>query len=66
MRVFLLIACGLTVVLSGCSGRRLYDGAAAWRENECARFVDMAERERCLETARLDYERYRQERDAVR
>lgn len=61
-----LIACCALLALSGCSGRQLYDGASGWRENECNRIVDVAERERCLETARLDYERYRRERDAAR
>lgn len=53
----------LTCVLAGCSSRQVYDGAAGWRQNECDRIVDAAERSRCLDTANLEYERYRRERD---
>ncbi|MEK7884703.1 hypothetical protein [Methyloversatilis sp. NSM2] len=53
----------LTCVLAGCSSRQVYDGAAGWRQNECDRIVDATERSRCLDTANLEYERYRRERD---
>ncbi len=53
----------LTCALGGCSSRQVYDGAAGWRQNECDRIVDAAERSRCLDTANLEYERYQRERD---
>lgn len=53
----------LCCMLAGCSGRQIYDTAAGWRRNECDRIVDAAERSRCLETADLDYDRYRHQRD---
>lgn len=52
----------LTCVLAGCSSRQVYDSAAGWRQNECDRIVDAAERSRCLDTANLEYERYQRER----
>lgn len=52
----------LTCVLASCSSRPVYDSAAGWRQNECDRIVDAAERSRCLDTANLEYERYQRER----
>jgi len=52
----------LTCVLASCSSRQVYDSAAGWRQNECDRIVDAAERSRCLDTANLEYERYQRER----
>ncbi len=55
----------LTGLLAGCSGQQMYDSAAGWRQQECNRITDAAERSRCLETANLEYERYRRERDGA-
>ncbi|EGK70372.1 hypothetical protein METUNv1_03277 [Methyloversatilis universalis FAM5] len=53
----------LTGLLPGCSSQQMYDSATGWRQQECDRITDAAERSRCLETANLEYERYRRERD---
>ena len=53
----------LTGLLAACSGQQMYDSAAGWRQQECDRITDAAERSRCLETANLEYERYRRERE---
>jgi hypothetical protein len=58
----LVAVTALTGVLAGCSSRQVYDGAAGWRQNQCDRIVDATERGRCLDSANLDYERYRRER----
>ncbi|WP_019916094.1 hypothetical protein [Methyloversatilis discipulorum] len=59
----LIVIIALTCGLVGCSSRQLYDSAASWRQQECDRIVDATERSRCLETANLEYERYRRERE---
>lgn len=53
----------LSGLLAACSGQQMYDSAAGWRQQECDRITDAAERGRCLETAHLEYERYRRERE---
>jgi hypothetical protein len=53
----------LSSLLAACGGQQMYDSAAGWRQQECDRITDAAERGRCLETANLEYERYRRERD---
>lgn len=53
----------LSGLLAACSGQQMYDSAAGWRQQECDRITDAAERGRCLETANLEYERYRRERE---
>jgi hypothetical protein len=53
----------LSGLLAACSGQQMYDSAAGWRQQECDRITDAAERSRCLETANLEYERYRRERE---
>lgn len=50
-------------LLAACSGQQMYDSAAGWRQQECDRITDAAERGRCLDTANLEYERYRRERE---
>lgn len=64
IRTFAALAV-LTGLLAGCSGQQMYDSAAGWRQQECNRITDAAERSRCLETANLEYERYRRERDGA-
>lgn len=49
-------------VLAGCSGRQVYDAGLGWRQNECNRMVDAAERARCLEKANKDYDGYSREK----
>ncbi|WP_018230983.1 hypothetical protein [Methyloversatilis universalis] len=53
----------LSGLLAACSSQQMYDSATGWRQQECDRITDAAERSRCLETANLEYERYRRERE---
>lgn len=57
-----LVATGLCLIVAGCSGRQVYDAGLGWRQNECNRMVDAAERARCLETANKDYDGYSREK----
>ena len=58
----LLLALPLTV--TGCSSREIYQSGLGWRQNECQKILESAERARCLETANMDYESYSRERTA--
>jgi hypothetical protein len=53
----------LLLALAACSDRQLYQSAAGWRQNECQKILENAERARCLEAANKDYDSYRKERD---
>lgn len=48
--------------LAGCGGRQLYDAGTGWRQAECRKILDNAERERCLRTANTDYDTYEKEK----
>jgi hypothetical protein len=52
------------LVLAGCSGRQIYQSAAGWRQNECQKILEDAERARCMEQANKDYDTYSKERNA--
>ncbi len=62
MRTSLLILT-LTLLLAGCTGRQIYDSAAGWRQNECRKILESAERARCMETANKDYDSYKKAKD---
>ena len=52
----LILLCAL--VLTACSGRQVYESAAGWRQNECQKILEDADRARCMETATKDYDAY--------
>jgi hypothetical protein len=52
------------LVLAGCSGRQVYQSAAGWRQNECQKILEDAERARCMEQANIDYDTYTKEKGA--
>lgn len=53
----------LTLLVAGCSGRQIYDSAAGWRQNECQKILESAERARCMENANKDYDSYKKSKD---
>ena len=63
MRIDLLVFASM-FMLSGCSARQLYQSAAGWRQNECQKIMETAERARCKAQANKDYDTYKKEKDA--
>ena len=63
-QVYVLILAS-TLVLAGCSGRQIYQSATGWRQNECQKILENAERARCMEQANKDYDTYTKERNAA-
>lgn len=53
----------LTLLVAGCTGRQIYDSAAGWRQNECQKILESAERARCMENANKDYDSYKKAKD---
>lgn len=53
----------LALALTGCTSRQVYQSAAGWRQNECQKILEDAERARCMESANKDYDTYRKEKD---
>ncbi|WKB52515.1 hypothetical protein [Eleftheria terrae] len=46
-------------LLAGCSSPQLYAAGQEWQRQQCRQLADSAERQRCLERAATDYDRYR-------
>jgi hypothetical protein len=61
-RIRLLIATSM-LLLAACSGKQIYESAAGWRQNECQKVLESAERTRCMEAASKDYDSYSREKD---
>lgn len=55
--VAMVVAVGLLV--SGCSSEQVYNAAAGWRRNECNKFAEQEQRDRCLKEADRSYDAYR-------
>lgn len=55
---------GVLFLVSGCTGREIYQSGLGWRQNECQKVLDAAERARCMETANKDYDSYDKEKTA--
>ena len=61
----LLCAALVAGSVSGCSSRQLYNAGIGWRQNECQKMLDGADRARCLETANTGYDTYEKEKAAA-
>lgn len=60
----LVLFAGVLFRASGCTGREIYQSGLGWRQNECQKVLDGAERTRCMETANKDYDSYDKEKTA--
>ena len=63
-RCLKVLVLALPLTVTGCSGREIYQSGLGWRQNECQKMLESAERARCLETANTDYDSYNRERTA--
>jgi hypothetical protein len=55
---------GVLFLASGCTCKDIYQSGLGWRQNECRKVLDGAERARCMETANKDYDSYNKEKTA--
>ena len=60
-----LATLALALALTGCTGRQVYQSATGWRQNECQKILESAERARCMESANKDYDTYTKEKGAA-
>jgi hypothetical protein len=56
----------VVAALSACSGEQAYRGGQAWQQNQCTRFPDKAEYDRCMANANMSYDTYKRESGAER
>lgn len=56
-----LIILVLAMLVSACTSQQVYDSGQGWRRNECNRLMDHDERARCMETATMPYDIYKQQ-----
>ena len=63
-RPLLLLILAWTLTVGGCSSRQIYQSATGWRQNECQKILESAERARCMDAANKDYDTYSKERSA--
>jgi Flp pilus assembly protein TadD len=60
-----VVIAALLFALAACSGRQVYQSALGWRQGECQKMLDSAERARCMESAGKDYDTYSKERGVM-
>jgi hypothetical protein len=47
--------------LAGCSTQQVYNTGQAWQRQECLRYSDAAEQDRCMKSTARSYDDYRAE-----
>ncbi len=52
------------VAMAGCSSQQLYSSGQAWQRDKCNKINDSIERNKCLESARVSFEKYQRESEA--
>jgi hypothetical protein len=58
------LALALSLAATGCTWQTAYNAGQQWQRNACNRLPDSLERERCLRSADLTYDDYRNRVDA--
>ena len=61
--MFYVLMAVSVLVLAGCSARQTYQFATGWRQNECQKILEDAERARCMKEASKDYDTYSREKN---
>jgi hypothetical protein len=62
MNIHLLLLASAVIVTSACSAQQWYASGQAQQRQQCARIVDTAEYQRCMDKTQKSYEDYRRER----
>lgn len=57
---------GVLVVVTGCTSREIYQSTVGWRQNECQKVMDVADRAQCMQTASKDYDSYSKQKAGQR
>jgi hypothetical protein len=57
----LLIALLATSTMSACTAEQVYNSGQAWQQNQCGRYQDKADYDRCKGSTAQSYEAYRRE-----
>ena len=60
--VFIILFTAMSA--SACTGEQTYAAGQAWQRNQCARILDKAEYERCMNDAARSYDSYKREKSA--
>ena len=47
--------------LSGCTGEQAYNAGQNWQRNQCTRYPDKADYDRCMADANRSYDAYKRE-----
>jgi hypothetical protein len=61
-----LIALLATTALNACTAEQVYHSGQAWQQNQCARYQDKADYDRCRGSTAQSFEAYRREVEAER
>lgn len=54
------------LLMGGCSSQQAYNAGQAWRQNECNKLTNMADRQRCMKEAGQPYDVYQKDVDAIK
>jgi len=61
MAPFALVVTVVATAMVGCTSQQLYETGQGWQRNECYKLPDLQERGRCLSSAAISYDQYKQE-----
>jgi hypothetical protein len=60
-KVLILINCMATTAMSACTTEQIYNSGQAWQQNQCGRYQNKADYDRCMSSAAPNYDTYKRE-----
>jgi hypothetical protein len=67
MRTTAMLALVFAILLTGCTARNWYDGFQMQQRNQCSRYIQQYEVQRCLERVNgLTYDQYKYQQEELK
>jgi hypothetical protein len=52
-----------SIAIVGCTSQQLYSSGQAWQQNECNKINDSIERDKCMASAKISFDKYKKQSD---
>ena len=60
-RIFILMAFIAATSMTACTTEQIYNSGQAWQQNQCGRYQNKADYDRCMSSAAPNYDTYKRE-----